>query len=167
MNTRSITRAAVIAALYVLLTVGQDLLFPGSASNAIQFRAAEALCVLALFTPDAIFGLSLGCLIFNLTNAGALPLDWFVGTVATLLAAIFSYRLRHVRVLRLPLPALLMPVAFNAVLVGCELTIYIPELPLWLNMLYVAVGEAGVMLTLGSALYFALRARGLDRRLFS
>ena len=71
------------------------------------------------------------------------------------------------RVLRLPLPALLMPVTFNAVLVGCELTIYIPELPLWLNMLYVAVGEAGVMLTLGLALYFALRARGLDRRLFS
>ena len=166
MNTRSITRAAVIAALYVLLTVGQDLLFPGSASNAIQFRAAEALCVLALFTPDAIWGLSLGCLLFNISYAGAMPMDWLIGTAATALATLMMYRLRRIRVFRVPLPALLMPAAFNAVFVGSELSVYFQGTSLPLNMLYVAIGELAVLLTLGVALYFGLTARGLNRRLF-
>lgn len=153
---RDLTHAAVIAALYVILTHLQNTLVPNSASMAIQFRVSEALCVLALFTPSAVWGLSLGCFLFNLSYSAALPLDWFVGTAATVLATIAMYCLRNLCIKRLPLPALLMPALFNALLVGAELTIYIGEMPYWLNALYVAIGETAVLLTLGTALYFAL-----------
>ena len=71
-NTRHLVHAAIIAALYVVLTHLQNLLIPGSASFAIQFRASEALCVLAFFTPAAIPGLTLGTLLFNISTS-ALP----------------------------------------------------------------------------------------------
>ena len=64
-----------------------------------------------------------------------------------------------------PLFALLMPGLFNAVLVGWELSVYMGG-GFWLNALYVALGEAAVLLTLGSALYFALKRRKMDVRLF-
>lgn len=166
MKVKSLARGAVIAAMYAVLTYLQNLLLPDSASSMIQFRASEALCVLALFTPDAIWGLSLGCLLFNISSAGAMPMDWLIGTAATALATLAMYRLRRFRVLRVPLPSLLMPAAFNAVFVGAELSIYFRGTSLPLNMLYVAVGELAVLLTLGVALYFALTARGLNRRLF-
>ena len=82
-NVKFISHAALIAALYVALTYGQNLLIPNSTSWAIQFRASEALCVLAFFTPAAIPGLTIGCLLFNISNAAALPLDFLVGTLAT------------------------------------------------------------------------------------
>lgn len=165
LTTRDLTCAAVIAALYVVLTVLQNMLFPDSASAAVQFRVSEALCVLALFSPAAIAGLSLGCMIFNLTYAAALPLDFLVGTAATLLATLAMYALRNVRVWKLPLPALLMPAICNALLVGWELTVYIGE-AFWFNALCVAAGEAAVLLILGSALYLALETRGLGARIF-
>ena len=71
--SRHLAHAAIIAALYAVLTHMQNILFPGSASMAIQFRVSEALCVLAFFTPAAIPGLSLGCLLFNITSGAALP----------------------------------------------------------------------------------------------
>ena len=77
---RMITHGAILAALYVALTYLQNWLLPGTTSAAIQFRASEALCIFALFTPAAIPGLTVGCLLFNISNAGALPLDWLVGT---------------------------------------------------------------------------------------
>ena len=165
MTTRDLTAGGVIAALYVVLTVMQNVLLPGSTSMAVQFRAAEALCVLALFTPNAIWGLTLGCLVFNLTYAQALPLDWLVGTAATLLAGLAMYSLRNVRIGKYPLLSMLMPAIFNAFLVGGELTYYIGE-AFWFNALCVAAGELAVVLVLGSALYFALNAGGLHKRLF-
>lgn len=153
----NLVRGAAIAALYVVLALAQDLLLPGTTSAAIQFRAAEALCVLALYTPSAVGGLTAGCLLFNLTNAGALPLDLLVGPLASLLSAVLMYRLRNVRLWRVPAPALAMPAVCNALLVGPELWFYVPGLPLWLDMLYVALGELCVLYTLGAALYFALR----------
>lgn len=166
MKTKNLAYAAVFAALYVVLTLSQNLLLPGTTSMAIQFRAAEALCVFALFTPSAIFGVSLGCLLFNLTFSGALPLDFLIGTAATLFSTAGMYLLRNLKVGKLPLLALLTPVIFNGLLVGIELTVYLKALPLWLNMLYVALGELGVMMTLGSALYFAFSGKALTRRLF-
>ena len=70
-ETRQIVHAALIAALYVVLTHLQNIVFPNSASMAIQFRASEALCVLAFFTPAAIPGLAVGCLLFNITSGAA------------------------------------------------------------------------------------------------
>ena len=160
-KVRQMVRAAVIGALYVVLTHLQNLIFPNSASMAIQFRASEALCVLAFFTPAAIPGLTVGCLLFNLTFIGSLPLDFLVGTLATL-GATASMRLLR----RLPFLGLLMPALWNAFLVGWELSVYIGG-GFWLNALYVAIGEAAVLLTMGTALYYALKARNLHTRLFS
>ena len=164
-HVRFWSHAAIIAALYVVLTHMQNILIPNSASFAIQCRLSEALCVLALFTPAAIPGLSVGCLIFNITFAAALPLDWIVGSLATLAATAAMWGLRGCTVKDFPLPALLMPALFNALLVGWELSVYIGG-GFWLNALYVAIGEAAVLLTLGSMLYYAMRKRRLDARLF-
>ena len=167
MNTkaRRMAHAAIIAALYTVLTHMQNILLPGSATWAIQFRLSEALCVLSFFTPAAIPGLTAGCLLFNLTYAAALPLDWILGSLATFLSAWSMHRLRRVRIFGLPIPGLLMPALFNALLVGFELTVYIGG-AFWLNALYVAIGEAAVLLTLGSSLYVAIQKRRMDTTLF-
>lgn len=164
-STRFLTHAALIAALYAVLTHMQNLLLPGSTTWAIQFRISEALCVLAFFTPAAVPGLTVGCLVFNLTYVGALPLDFLVGSLATLLAAAAMWLTRRVTVKGYPILGMLMPALFNAFLVGWELTAYIGG-GFVLNAWYVALGEVGVLLTLGSLLFYALKARQLDVRLF-
>lgn len=164
-RTRYLTHGAITAALYVALTYFQNFLIPDSATWAIQFRASEALCVLALFTPAAIPGLTIGCMLFNISYAGALPLDFLVGSLASLLATACMYWTRRVTVKGYPLLALLMPAFWNALLVGWELNLYIGG-GFWLNALYVAIGEAAVLLTLGSLLYCIFRTRHLDSRLF-
>jgi len=162
-RARNLAHAAIIAALYAVLTHYQNILLPGSATWAIQMRLSEALCVLAFFTPAAAPGLAIGCLIFNLTYAAALPLDFLVGTLATYLACKCMWLTRNWG--KFPLFGLMMPALFNAMLVGFELTVYIGG-GFWLNALYVAIGEAAVLLTLGAALYFAMRKRKLDKLLF-
>lgn len=159
-KVRFLTHSALLAALYVILTHLQNLLFPNSASMAVQFRLSEALCVLAFFTPAAIPGLSLGCLLFNLTSGAALPLDFLLGTAATALSTWCMWLTRKITVKSCPLLGLLMPALFNALLVGWELSVYIGGgFPL--NALLVAFGEAVVLLVPGSALYYAIRKRNL------
>lgn len=162
-NVRYLTHGALLAALYVVLTYLQNFLFPDSASMAIQFRASEALCIFAFFTPAAIPGLTVGCLLFNISCAGALPLDFLVGSLATLLATGAMWLTRKWTVKGYPLPGMLMPALFNAVLVGWELTVYIGG-GFWMNALCVAIGEAAVLLILGTVLYYTLKARHLDTR---
>lgn len=164
-HSRMIAYSALIAAMYAALTHFQNLLIPGSATWAIQFRASEALCVLAFFTPAAIPGLSIGCFLFNLTYSAALPLDALVGTLATLLATGGMYLTRKLTCRGVPILGLLMPALTNAFLVGWELTVYIGG-GFWLNALYVAIGEAAVLFTLGWILYSTMKKRGLDHRLF-
>ena len=164
-KSRLLAHGALIAALYVALTYFQNLLIPNSATWAIQFRASEALCVLALFTPAAIPGLTIGCLLFNISFAGALPMDPVVGTLASLLATTAMYLTRRTTIKGYPLPSLLMPALFNALLVGWELELYIDG-GFWMNAIYVAIGEAAVLLTLGSVLFYVIRSRHLDSRLF-
>ena len=164
-RARYLAHAAIIAALYAVLTHTQNLLLPNSTSFAIQFRLSEALCVLAFFTPAAIPGLTAGCLIFNLSFAGALPTDWILGSLATFGAAWAMHALRKVKVRGIPFLGLLMPSLTNAVLVGGELAFYIGG-GFWINALYVAIGEVAVLLTLGAFLYRAIRVRKLDVRLF-
>ena len=164
-RSRRIAHAAIIAALYAVLTHMQNLILPGSTSWAIQMRLSEALCVLAFFTPAAIPGLTLGCLLFNITFSAALPLDFLVGSLATYLAAQGMWLTRNLRIRNIPLPGLLMPALTNALLVGWELTIYIGG-GFAINALYVALGEIAVLLTLGTILYLAIRNRGLSTILF-
>ena len=164
-NVRFLTQSALLAALYAVLSYMQNLLIPGSANAAIQFRVSECLNVLALFTPAAIPGLTVGCILFNLNFAGALPLDVVVGSAATALATGGMYLTRRVCIKGYPLLAMVLPAVFNALLVGWELSFYIGG-GFWLNAMYVAIGELAVMLTLGTALYYTFRLRRLDKHLF-
>lgn len=165
LKARRLAHAAIIAALYAVLTHLQNLILPGSATWAIQLRLSEALCVLAFFTPAAVWGLPIGCLLFNLTFSAALPLDFLVGSLATYLACKAMWLTRNVRVRGIPVPGLLMPALTNALLVGWELTVYIGGgFPL--NALYVALGELIVLLTFGTGLYLLLKKRHLDAALF-
>ncbi len=157
-NVRLLAHGALIAAMYAVLTHLQNVILPGSATWAIQMRMSEALCVLAFFTPAAIWGLGAGCFLFNILYAGALPLDPIVGTLATLLAAGAMYATRNIKVLGIPVLGMLMPALFNAFLVGWELWLFL-ETPFWLNALYVAIGELIVLLVLGTALYVLLDKR--------
>ena len=108
-----VAQAAIIAALYAALTYAQNLLLPGTTSMAVQFRLSEALTLLSVFTPAAIPGLTIGCVAANLMNVSVLPLDMILGSLATLLAAIAMYLLRHVCVKKIPLLSALMPAVFN------------------------------------------------------
>ena len=164
-NTRYLVHCAMIAALYAVLTHLQNLLIPGSATWAIQFRISEAMCVLAFFTPAAIPGLTLGTFLFNITFAQALPLDFLLGSLASCLAAVFMHKSKNLTIKGYPLFGLLMPGFFNALIVGWELSVYVGG-GFFVNAIMVAIGELAVLLTLGSALYYALRIRGLDKKLF-
>ena len=161
-NVQRLTQAAVLAASYAALTHLQNLLLPGSGSWAIQFRISEILCVLAFFTPAAIPGLTVGCMLFNLTSGLALPLDFLVGSAATALAAAAMWLTRKMTVRGIPVLGLLMPALFNALLVGWELSVYIGG-GFWLNAIYVAIGEVAVLLVLGAPLYRIIQKRGLRR----
>ncbi len=161
-SAKHLAQGAVLGALYAVLTHMQNLLLPGSASWAIQLRLSEALCVLAFFTPAASLGLSIGCLIFNLTFTAALPLDFLLGTLATYLSAEGMWRTRNIRICCLPLLGLCLPALWNGLLVGAQLSLYIGG-GFWLNALYIAAGEGIVLLTLGSSLYLYLKRRKLDR----
>ena len=164
-KTRYLAHAAIIAALYAVLTHMQNLLLPGTTSMAIQFRVSEAMCVLAFFTPAAIPGLTLGCLLFNLTSGLALPLDFLIGSLATLIAAWGMYACRGIRIKGLPVLGLTFPAFTNAILVGAELTYYFGG-GFLINALYVALGELGVLFTLGIMLYFALGRPGVKATIF-
>ena len=165
-RVHNMVRAAIIAALYVVLTHMQNLILPGSASWAIQCRLSEVLCVLAFFTPAAIPGLTIGCLLFNITFAAALPFDWMVGTLATLTAASAMWRLRNVKLFGYPLPGMLMPALTNAILVGWELDVFLGG-GFWISAFYVALGELIVLLIPGSILYYTIKRQHLDTKLFS
>ena len=158
LNTRSLCIGAVIAALYAALTL---LLAPIS-YGAIQCRVSEALTLLPVLLPEAIPGLTVGCLIANLIGS-ATPWDVIFGTLATLLAALASYALRKRTVTKLQLPLLsaLMPVLSNGIIVGLVLSLTL-NLPLLLTMLEVAVGEA-IACALGLLLLKALKGVDLDK----
>lgn len=91
-NTAYLTQAALIAALYVVLTYLANAI--GLANFAIQLRFSEALTILPYFTPAAIPGLSIGCLLSNILTGCALP-DILIGSLATLLGACGTYLLRR------------------------------------------------------------------------
>ena len=113
-KTLFVTRAAMIAALYVVLTLIANMF--GLANYAIQVRFSESLTILPFFTPAAIPGLFVGCLISNILT-GALPLDVIFGSLATLLGALGTYFLRKNKWLA-PIP----PIIANTVIVPFVLT---------------------------------------------
>lgn len=163
-----LTHAAVIAALYAALTVGQNLLLPGTASMAVQFRVAEALTILAVYTPAAIPGLTIGCVLANISSvtAGLGFYDMIFGSIASLLAALTMYGLRNVRWFRLPILAALMPAIFNGIIIGLEIDFFfIGNLSFnFTDFLiqggFVALGELAVLIVLGLPLSVLLDKKG-------
>lgn len=128
-----LVHAAVIAALYVVLTFLANLF--GLANYAIQVRFSEALTVLPLFTPAAVPGLAAGCLLANILTGCALP-DILLGTLATLLGAVFTRLLRKHKWLA-PIP----PIAANTLIVPFVLRYVYGIRPLWLSFITVCIGE--------------------------
>ena len=172
MNKRNhnLATGAIIAALYAALTYGQEMLFPGSASAAVQFRVSEALAVLALFTPAAVPGLTIGCALSNLIFMGALPLDVVLGSLATFLAAVSMYKLKDFTLKEIPFAALLMPAVFNGVIIGLEIEVFFIEGPFHFTSFLiqggcVAVGELGVCMSLGLLLYKVIKNKKLQKYL--
>lgn len=133
------TQAAMIAAIYVVLTMT----FAPFGFGSVQLRVAEALTILPFFTPAAIPGLFIGCLIGNILG-GAILLDVVIGSFATLIGAIFSYQLRKNKYL-----VVLPPILANTILVPFVLKFgYALPLPIPFMMLTVGIGEVlscGVM----------------------
>ena len=117
-STLFLTQAAVIAALYVALTYISNAL--GLAYNAVQFRLSEILTVLPVFTPAAIPGLTIGCLIANISSPFGI-IDILCGALATFLASVTTYALRNVTFKGIPVLSTLPPVLFNALIIGAEI----------------------------------------------
>ena len=182
-RTSSIAEAGVIAALYAALTLLTLTFLGGLAFGPVQFRISEVVCVLALFTPSAIPGLTIGCALANLigialTGSGALGLlDVLGGSAATFLGAWWCWRLRK----RVGI-ALLGPVVANALIVSAYLPLIlavagfytIPFTDISLVQSYglmylfgviaIGLGEAVIIYALGLPLQTGLRRTSLFMR---
>lgn len=165
-KTKALVQGAVIAAMYAALT------YAASAANLaygnVQFRFSEALTVLAAFTPAAIPGLAIGCFLGNLGSPYGM-VDIVCGTLATLFAALCAYAVRNVRVKKLPLLSMFFPVLFNGLIVGAEVTLFLPEgftfYGFLINALWVALGESVVCYVGGVPISLAIKKTGIKKLL--
>ena len=143
------TQAALIAAVYVVLTM----VFAPFSFSEIQVRIAEALTILPLFTPAAIPGLFIGCLLGNILGGAALP-DIIFGSLATLIGAYGTWMLRNAKPFLAPLPPILSNVAIIPFVLRFAYGI---NLPIPFMMLTVGIGEVLSCGVLGLLLYYALQ----------
>ena len=145
-RVRFMTQAAMIAAIYVVLTIFISAF--NLASGAIQIRISEALTILPAFTPAAIPGLFLGCLISNLITGAMLP-DIIFGSLATLLGALGSYFVRKWK-WAVPVP----PILSNMIIIPFILA-YVYQMPGGVPyfMLTIGIGEVLSCGVLGMILY--------------
>ena len=153
----------MIAAIYAAATYLSAVF--GIAYGPIQFRFSEALTILSVFTPAAVPGLTVGCVLGNLTSPYGVW-DIVFGSLATLLAAITARMLRKIRFKGFPVLSLLMPVIFNALIVGTEITFIFPTQEASLAAFVIAAlevgaGELAVCLIGGIPLYFGIKKTGL------
>lgn len=116
-STVYLVQAAFIAAVYVALTM---FLKPISFSGT-QLRVAEALTILPVLTPAAVPGLTIGCILANISSPYGMA-DIICGSLATLLAALCSRATRNVTFKGVPILSAVFPVVFNAVIIGAEIS---------------------------------------------
>lgn len=154
LNVLFMAQAAMIAALYVVVT----LLGASFAYGQVQVRLSEALTILPVFTPAAIPGVFLGCLISNTLGGCILP-DIILGSLATLIGAVFTWKLRSRSKYLAPLP----PIIANVLVVPFVLKYgYMMPFPIPLMMLTVGIGEIISCGILGLLLHTVLnRYKGL------
>ena len=142
-------QAAMIAALYVVLTM----VFAPISFREIQVRISEALTILPAFTPAAVPGLFIGCLLANLLGGAAVP-DIIFGSLATLIGAVFTWKLRNRHPLLAPVP----PILSNMLIIPFVLRYaYGVPMAIPLMMLTVGFGEVLSCGVLGMLLYYALK----------
>ena len=145
MKIRFLTQAAIIGALYTVLTLA----FAPVSFGQVQVRVAEMLTILPALTPAAIPGLFVGCLVANIYSGEML--DIIFGSLATLTAAVLSYKMPKKWLVPLP------PVLVNAVVVGIILKyVYRLPFPLIVNMGLVAAGQLVACYGLGYPLLLQL-----------
>lgn len=166
-SLRSLVRCAMIAAVYAVVCL---VLAPFS-YGALQVRVAEALCLLPVFGPEYILGVTLGCLLANLL--GSTIVDVIFGTAATLLACLVTYQLRNLRWKGLALPASFPPVVSNMLIVGAfEITVFFsdsaPTAAMALfNAVTVGIGEVISCCILGVALVKLIEANPGLKKVFT
>ena len=147
-NAAFLTQAAMIAAIYVV----QTYVFAPISFGEIQVRIAEALTILPLFTPAAVPGLFIGCLVGNIIGGALLP-DIVFGSIATLIGAICTYLLRNQK----PVFGTIPPMVSNTIIVPFVLKYaYGVALPIPFLMVTVGVGEIISCGILGMIVYYAL-----------
>ena len=160
MNTKQLTlyttRGALIAALYVVLTLLASLF--GLSNGVIQFRISEALCILPIFFPEAIPGLFIGCFISNLMVPGAVIWDIIFGSVATLIGAIGARLLARWLTHKLMWVATIPTILANVIIVPFIL-IYAYGSPDSYDFIALTVGIGEIVCAGigGSALYYVLK----------
>jgi Predicted membrane protein len=151
-RTLIITRGAAIAAAYVVLVAA----FQPISFGPVQFRVAEAFTLLPCLWFEAIPGLFVGCMIANILG-GLGPWDIFLGSAATLIAAVLTYAAPN-RIL-----AAAAPVAANGLIVGWYLS-FLAGMPLAASIAYVAAGEAMACYALGLPLIRLMERAGMARK---
>lgn len=132
-SAKIITQAAIIAALYVVLTLLSNAL--GLANLQVQFRLSEALTILPALFPAAIPGLFIGCILANIFTGALLP-DIIAGSLATLVAAILTYKLRKSKYL-----AVLPPIICNTIVIPIVLRLAYGIGPLAISFLAIFASE--------------------------
>jgi len=166
-KSHAIVKAAMIGALYVVLTYLQNFLFPGTTSAAIQFRASEALVMLALFSTTGIYGLTAGCCVANIISG--MPLDVVIGSFASLVATTLVYCTRNVKIKGFPFLSLVFPALCNGLIVGAEIQLFYIGGFNWTSFLLqvgcVALGEFAVSVILGIPFYYLIQKTSLHKML--
>ena len=164
-NTRFTTRRLALAGLIAAVYTAATLLLPIPQYMGVQFRLAEAMTLLPFLFPEAIPGLAVGCFLANLLGS-PIMLDWVFGTLATLLAALWTRRMPSLWLAALP------PVVCNAAIVGAEIAWFTVREggAFWpafgLNALTVGLGEAAACCLLGIPLARALeKSLGIQEQL--
>lgn len=165
-KTIFVVESAVIAALYAGLTYAASIL--NLAYGPIQFRFSEALTILATISPAAIPGLTIGCFLGNITSPYGI-IDIVCGTMATFIAAILSYTTRKITFKNIPWLSPIFPVLTNAVIIGIEITIFMPEgfklQAFLINALQIAIGQFIMCYGLGLPLYNFIKKTKLYQKL--
>ncbi|MFV0379215.1 MAG: QueT transporter family protein [Anaerorhabdus sp.] len=162
MKVKNMSIISLIAAIYVALTLVLGFFSFGP----IQIRISEALTLLPLIYPLSIWGVTIGCFISNLfgamlgTNLAGF-MDVIIGTSATLLAAVLTYKFRNIKFFKMPLLSISMPIIINAVVIGLELSyVLMPQamsyaIPLF--MFQVGLGELISIIIFGVPLVYFLK----------
>ena len=165
-TTRQIAVCGMIAAVYTVLV----LILPWISYGVVQVRVAEALTILPVITPVAIWGVGLGCFVANLVGwlTGANPLgaiDTIFGTAASVIAGIITYRLRNIRIKGWPVLSALSPVIVNAIIIGAQYSILVYggfTLSIFLTIaMWVGLGQLIACVVLGLPLWKAVSRTNL------